>query len=215
MAQQHDTAGIHPPQQARSRESQEKVLNAAEQVLLTGGIEEFTIAAVAEHAGVSVGAIYRRFTGKEPLLHAVKDQLLARLEHNVTAALAPCDDELATVLEAFAHALATTFADHHRVFPELLSGQHDQARERGLRTLATIQRAATEAAEPHLDEIRHPEPRPALAFALRTILGSCMHRAATAESWPDELPWTRWADETTTMAMTYLTSTRPNTPTTH
>ena len=63
--------GFHPPQQARSRASLRKVLASAEHVLSTGGIDEFTIAAVAEHAGVSVGAIYRRFTGKEQLLRAL------------------------------------------------------------------------------------------------------------------------------------------------
>ncbi|WP_254125171.1 TetR/AcrR family transcriptional regulator [Amycolatopsis sp. CA-230715] len=190
---------FRPPQQARSRKSLRKVLAAAEHVLATGGIDEFTVAAVAEAAGMSVGTIYRRFTGKEQLLHAVKDQLLGRLETGVAEALASAEEGLEGALSAFTHAMARTFSRHDRIFPALLSGQQEEGVERGLQALAAIQDALTEAAGPYLDDAR------ALRFAARTIIGSCVHRAATCRSWPDGVSWTGWADETTKLAVAYLT----------
>ncbi|MCE7010151.1 TetR/AcrR family transcriptional regulator [Kibdelosporangium philippinense] len=194
--------GFRPPQQARSQESLQKVLTAAEHVLNTGGIDEFTIASVAEHAGVSVGAIYRRFTGKEQLISAVKHHLLEQLETGVTDALHAAPAGLHGIFSAFTHAMAHTFSGYTRAFPQLLNGQSAQGLERGLQALETIQQAVLAAADPYLDDIT----REAAQFAARTIIGSCVHRAATCHSWPDGLTWPAWADATTEMTMTYLKS---------
>ncbi|MET8998943.1 TetR/AcrR family transcriptional regulator [Amycolatopsis sp. NPDC004169] len=186
--------GFRPPQQARSRASLEKVLAAAEYVLAHRGHEEFTIGAVAERAGLSVGAIYRRFAGKDQLLFAVKHQLLDRLETNVGTALRGSGPGLREVVGAFTRALADTFATHDRIFSELLDGQRADGRERGLQALAAIQQAFVEAAG----------DSPAVRTAARTVIGACVHRAATGRYWPDGLDWTTWAAETTEMTLAYL-----------
>ncbi|WP_410590886.1 TetR/AcrR family transcriptional regulator [Amycolatopsis sp. lyj-23] len=188
--------GFHPPQQARSRASLEKVLAAAEHVLGHRGHEEFTIGAVADQAALSVGAIYRRFAGKDQLLFAVKDQLLGRLEANVGDALRDAGSGAREVVGAFTRALADTFAAHDRIFSELLDGQRADGRERGLQALAAIQQAFVEAAG----------DRPAVRMAARTVIGACVHRAATGRYWPDGLDWTTWAAETTEMVLAYLAS---------
>ncbi|MDA3645330.1 TetR/AcrR family transcriptional regulator [Saccharopolyspora indica] len=210
MSQPHADAAFRPPQQARSRMSLQKVLTAAEQVLATSGIEEFTVAAVAERAGVSVGTIYRRFTGKEQLLHAVKDQLLGQLETGVEEALSSAEG-LDGVVAAFTHAMARTFSQHDRIFPDLLSGQRADGVERGLQALAAIQGILVEAAAPHEDDIRRADRGLALRVAARTITSSCVHRAATCRAWPDGLTWSSWADETAELAVAYLTT--PGSPT--
>ncbi|KZB86990.1 TetR/AcrR family transcriptional regulator [Amycolatopsis regifaucium] len=205
MSQQSAEQGFRPPQQARSRASLQKVLAAAEHVLAEGGIEEFTIAAVAEQAGMSVGAIYRRFAGKEQLLYAVKDQLLGQLEATVSEALRSSAPTLSELVGAFTHALARTFTHHGRIFPELLDGQRADGRERGLEALAAVQRALLEAAHPCIEEIHRRDPALAIRMAARTIIGSCVHRAATCRFWSDDLSWTTWATETTEMTLAYLT----------
>ena len=198
--------GFRPPQQARSRESLQRVLAAAEHVLATGGVEEFTVGAVADRAGMSVGAIYRRFSGKDQLLYAVKDQLLGQLEAVVGEALRAPAPGLRGVVGAFTGALASTFARHDRIFPELLDGQRADGRDRGLQALAAIQDAFVEAVGPCLGEIRRPDRDPAVRTAARTVIGSCVHRAATLRFWPDGLTWRAWAAETTEMALAYLGS---------
>ncbi|WP_051124839.1 TetR/AcrR family transcriptional regulator [Amycolatopsis benzoatilytica] len=198
--------GFRPPQQARSRESLERVLTAAEQVLAEDGLPGFTIGAVAARAGLSVGAIYRRFDGKEQLLGAVKDQLLGQLEEGVRASLESAGPGLGQIVGAFVSALADTFGSHDRVFPELLDAQRSSGRDRGLAALAAVQDTLTEAAQPALTEVRRPDAAQAVAATARTIIGACVHRAATCRFWPDGRSWPEWAAESAEMALAYLTS---------
>jgi AcrR family transcriptional regulator len=56
------------PQQARSAELVEAILDAALQVLAKEGAQRFTTARVAERAGVSVGSLYQYFPNKAAIL---------------------------------------------------------------------------------------------------------------------------------------------------
>ncbi|WP_447727651.1 TetR family transcriptional regulator [Sphingomonas koreensis] len=56
------------PQQARSNALVAAVLDAAVQVLTTQGARRFTMARVAERAGVSVGSLYQYFPNKAAIL---------------------------------------------------------------------------------------------------------------------------------------------------
>ena len=198
--------GFRPPQQARSRESLAKVLTAAEHVLAEEGLPGFTVGAVAARAGLSVGAIYRRFDGKEQLLSAVKEQLLGQLEERVRSSLESSGPGLAAIVGAFVDALADTFGSHDRVFPELLDAQRSTGRDRGLAALAEVQESLTDAIRPALAEVRRPDPATAVAAVARTIIGACVHRAATCRFWPDGQSWAQWATGSAEMAVAYLTS---------
>ncbi|MFB9924950.1 TetR/AcrR family transcriptional regulator [Amycolatopsis halotolerans] len=198
--------GFRPPQQARSRASLQKVLAAAERVLAEQGLESFTVAEVAAQAGMSVGAIYRRFEGKEQLLYAVKDQLLTELETTVRDALHAATPGLRPIFDAFVAALAQTFQEHDRIFPELLDAQRSDGRDRGLAALSAIQDALLEALAPFLADTG------GLEMAARTIIGACIHRAATCRFWPDDRSWTTWAEEVAEMALAYLASPAADSP---
>lgn len=56
------------PRQARSTQLVDDVLQAAIQVLATEGAQRFTMARVAERAGVSVGSLYQYFPNKAAVL---------------------------------------------------------------------------------------------------------------------------------------------------
>lgn len=56
------------PQQSRSRESLIKLLKAAVEVLGQHGVAGTTIPRIAAHAGLTPGAVYRRFRNKDVLL---------------------------------------------------------------------------------------------------------------------------------------------------
>jgi len=56
------------PQQGRSSQLVEAVLEAAVQVLMSEGAQRFTTARVAERAGVSVGSLYQYFPNKAAIL---------------------------------------------------------------------------------------------------------------------------------------------------
>nr|WP_202507404.1 TetR/AcrR family transcriptional regulator [Amycolatopsis rubida] len=176
----------------------QKLLTAAEQVLAEQGLESFTVAAVASRAGMSVGTIYRRFDGKEQLLRAVKDRLLTQLETSVRDALRSAPPDLRSIFTAFVAALAQTFEEHDRIFPELLDAQRSDGRDRGLAALSAIQDA--------LLEVLPSAETADLKMAARTIIGACVHRAATSRFWPDDRPWETWAEEAAEMALAYLAS---------
>ena len=56
------------PKQARSRESQQRILEATLALLEDRHFESMTIADIAEHAEMAVGNFYKRFKNKEALL---------------------------------------------------------------------------------------------------------------------------------------------------
>jgi AcrR family transcriptional regulator len=75
------------PQQDRSRAALARIVNASQRLLKTSSIDDFSMAAVAEAAGLPVGNIYRRFRGKDQLLQAIKEDAIARIENAVTERL--------------------------------------------------------------------------------------------------------------------------------
>src|SRR5436190_18964587 len=77
------------PQQARSRESLRKLLKAAAEVLGHHGVEGATIPRIAAHAGLTPGAIYRRFRDKDALLEAVILGILERQDERLRLGIAP------------------------------------------------------------------------------------------------------------------------------
>ena len=202
-------SAVRPPQQARSRAALQRLLASAEQVLVNDGIKEFTIARVAEHAGVSVGGVYRRFASKEQLIDAIRYELVARLEHAITEALAAQSSSLADVLDAFTAALSQTMADSGQVIPAILAGGRSaDVPEHGLRTMITLQQRFIEAAAPYRGQIRRPNPDAALNIAFRSVIAASAHRAAVAPWWPDGLTWQQWAAEIAEMTAAYLTAER-------
>ncbi|HLA80061.1 MAG TPA: TetR/AcrR family transcriptional regulator [Thermoleophilia bacterium] len=68
------------PLQKRSRESLERILEAAEEQIRAEGLESLTIADVVRGAGLSVGAFYSRFPDKTALLHAVQERFHNKIE---------------------------------------------------------------------------------------------------------------------------------------
>ncbi|MET4897527.1 TetR family transcriptional regulator [Sphingomonadaceae bacterium jetA1] len=93
------------PQQARSIELVESVLDAAIQVLTAEGAQRFTMARVAERAGVSVGSLYQYFPNKASILFRLQsdewkrttDMLRGILEQQDTPPL----ERLRTAVHAF------------------------------------------------------------------------------------------------------------------
>lgn len=201
--------GLPAPQQARSRAALQRLLAAAQDVLANDGIDEFTIARVAERAGVSVGGVYRRFAGREQLIEAVRHELLARLENAVTEALDNAGPSLAEVISAFTAALSAILAESGHVIPAMLaSGHRAGTPEQVPRTFTAVRQRFFDAVSPYRDQIRHPDPSAALNVAFRGVMAASAHRAATAPWWPDGLDWQQWAGESAAMATAYLNSER-------
>ncbi|MCX5535974.1 TetR/AcrR family transcriptional regulator [Streptomyces sp. NBC_00006] len=205
MTDQHDRpAPYRQPQQARSAATLARVLRAAEEIAASSGLEEMTITGVAARAGVSVGTIYRRFEDKEQLINALTERMLERREAYVTEQLSKAEPSLPGVMDAYAHALLHSFADHSNLFPELLRTRGTKPPDRGARTITEVHRLLLEAAAPYAGEIRRSDPHKALDTAARAILGACFHNSVRPDPATGEQAQRQYADELSDMAIAYL-----------
>ncbi len=102
----------HPPQQRRSQERVERILDAAARLLEDRGVEALSTRAVAERAGVSIGSLYRFFADVDDVLEAVARRYVAGLRESLAAARPDGShgswrDELQAVVDAIVAYCAT------------------------------------------------------------------------------------------------------------
>jgi AcrR family transcriptional regulator len=76
----------HVPQQRRSQERVERILDAAASLLEERGVAALSTRSVAARAGVSVGSLYRFFADIDDVLRAVALRHVTRLDETLTAA---------------------------------------------------------------------------------------------------------------------------------
>ena len=93
---------VRPPQQARSQETLDRILEAAGTLVSEKGFEDATVGDIVRRAGSSVGAFYARFRDKEGLLYALSDRYLAEATATADDALDPERWEGASVAEIIA-----------------------------------------------------------------------------------------------------------------
>ena len=67
------------PVQARSRETVERILDAAAVLIEEGGVDAVTTRAIAGHAGITAPSLYRFFADREQVLDALIEEHLGRL----------------------------------------------------------------------------------------------------------------------------------------
>lgn len=111
----------------RHETRREAILDAAKALLVERGIEQFTIAAVAQNAGVSKSAVYYYFESKEELIGGLAERVLRR-EHEVLGPMVRSAESSAGALVA----LVRGFVDHHLadldsfrvayVWPQVMAG---------------------------------------------------------------------------------------------
>lgn len=122
------------PQQGRSRDLVAAILEAAIRILRSEGASAFTMARIAEKAGVSVGSLYQYFPNKEAVLFRLQTEEWQQTADTVAAILTDTGKTPAQRLRAmvsffflseceeapFRHALAEA-APLYRATPEALA----------------------------------------------------------------------------------------------
>jgi len=81
MPMEHSRA----PKQQRSRQSFDRMLDAAIEILNQGGLSALTLAEVSRRSRVSIGSIYCRVDSKEDLIREVQARVLAEMDHEFAA----------------------------------------------------------------------------------------------------------------------------------
>jgi len=164
------------PRQARSRESERKLLKAATEVLGQHGVDGATIPRIAEHAGLTPGAIYRRFPDKNALLETVVQAILENQDARLRVVLTPVMTQQIP-LPVLAEHLITSMLLSHRVNAGLLRGLREFARGHDnvafKNRITKIERRTLQYVVDlflqHRKQIRHPNPALAVSFAFMAL----------------------------------------------
>lgn len=178
-----------PPQQSRSQETLDRILDAAEIVLESKVFSEATLAEIMDQAGVTVGAFYRRFPDKDALLHHLDERLFAELYARADAVLTPDRWDgapLADVIAAFTAEAVALYRSRRGLLRSLfLRSRIDpviaaSARQLNAHLLARL--GAVLGARS--SEIRHPDPERAIALGYMIVIGGLRETVLFGEVWP-------------------------------
>ena len=168
---------VRPPQQARSQQTLDRILDAAEALVTEKGFADTSVAEVARRAGSSVGAFYTRFRDKDGLLHALYERFLEQAVATADDALDPERWEgaaIAEILDEVVRFLVSIYRDSEgllRAF--VLRGRIDpefQARQE--RLSHHVSRKLSELLVARRDEIATSEPERAASFGLTVVIST-------------------------------------------
>jgi AcrR family transcriptional regulator len=181
------------PQQARSRESLGKLLKAAVEVLGQHGLAGATIPRIATHAGLTPGAVYRRFRNKDVLLETAILRVLED-QHKVLRLSLTAEAAAAIPLTILADQVINSLVISYQVNARLLRAIRQflmenegtpfwkKASKLEMQTFEYL--VATLVTGRH--EIQHANPRSAAALGLVMVMGALWEVVVTPG---DAKPW--------------------------
>jgi AcrR family transcriptional regulator len=192
------------PQQRRSRQTVEAVLDAVVRVLKQHGVDGVTTNRIAELAGVSIGSVYQYFPDKRAIFVALHDRHADQIGRLIESVLV---EHAASSLEVFVRALIEALVDAHGsdpTFHELISTEvpHGadgarslEARLRGAFRLAISSRARGDMPARDLDRV---------LFVVPHMVEALSHGAAYRR--PPRLSLTAATEEAVRAVLAYLRS---------
>jgi AcrR family transcriptional regulator len=160
--------------QARSRETLDRILTAAEELLETREFDELTMADLADHAGCGVGTVYGRLENKESLLLCLHERYMDAGRQASTAVFQKCADaELDVRVRALCSLLIEFFAGNRGVTRAITNYLFTRPSDDVSANLAIFRRDATAAfrqaasfLSEKVDRRIHPHPQAACEFGL-------------------------------------------------
>jgi len=171
------TPPLRPPKQTRSRETLDRIANAALELMEEGGVENATVAAIVKRAGASVGSFYARFAGKDDLIRYLQDRIWSEATDRWDEALEAQDWgalAMESVVEGVVSLLLRSFrADYNQ--REIL-GRERRHDEEGARRVFAFHQHILSTVTPlflaHREEITHPDADWAIRLGYRFAVGS-------------------------------------------
>jgi len=150
-----------------------RMLDAAESLLDSGGPHALTVEAVVREAETSTGSFYARFGDRQGLLVALQDRFLERLTASLVRSFetAPGDTDLACTVDTIVTDFLDAFRSNRKAFVAfmLLNRSEPSMRDRGAEASRAAAAAISRRLEDHRDEIAHPDPALAAEFGYRTL----------------------------------------------
>lgn len=201
---------VRPPQQRRTRERWQRVLDAGVALLEERGYEAFTIAAVCERAEVVPRFLYARVDSKEALFLAVYEYGISRV-HRAAAVFAddqqwrdlPPDQLVAKAVRE----VVGLFQRHEAFMRSVvrISGVHAEVNRRGARYSQELGDAFTGRLLDIRDRIDDPDPETVIRVAYNAVFSAVIMRVAYGPSFATPpLDDRTFRDTLTTMIRRYL-----------
>jgi AcrR family transcriptional regulator len=166
------------PQQARSRESLNRLLKAAIEVLGQQGIAGTTIPRIAAHAGLTPGAVYRRFRNKDVLLETAILSILENQDRYLRLSLTvevAAEIPFSTLAEQIINSLVSSYRTNARLLRAVRQFLQDKEGTPFWKKAAKLEMRTFEYLVAILvtsGEIKHGDPRAAAALGLVMIIGT-------------------------------------------
>ncbi|MBV9944242.1 MAG: TetR/AcrR family transcriptional regulator [Solirubrobacterales bacterium] len=201
---------VRPPKQRRSRESYERVLDAAHALLEENGFEGLTVQEVAARSGVSVGAIYERFGNKETLLRDVHARLMESMSRAHEGVGEPVGGARAAApaISMVVAGMARIMYDNRKALRAFMHlGAVDEViSARGSKASIALSKTFKRALMPYAAEFRHPEPEVALDVAFRIAYSTLARQVMYGPVFESDrrLSWKRLVDEIASACAAYL-----------
>jgi AcrR family transcriptional regulator len=173
---QNAPSAISRPQQARSEQTQRRLLDAAEALIEEKGLADASIPEIVRRAGSSVGGFYARFRDKDALLRALEERFFLELYARLDAISSPerwQGASLAEIVRPSVEELVRTFRERAALIRCFLvrAGGDAGTFEDGLRFRRDVAARFVALAGPRRDEIRHPEPELAVELGVQLAFG--------------------------------------------
>lgn len=201
---------VRPPQQVRSQKTFERLLDAAEDLVIERGFERTTVADVVRRAGSSVGAFYTRFPDKEALLHCLLQRFLDQSQATIDAGLDPerwHGTPLRDVVAALVQFTLRVFTERRLLIAALQRMLADD-----LALSATFRQVVAARIIERLSEllrarrtvIGRPSGRKALHILVWMILGAFESAAVQGTEGPSDIDPEELGREIADLALSYL-----------
>jgi AcrR family transcriptional regulator len=202
------------PKQARSRETQGRIVAAALELVVERGREGPSVPEIAERAGVSIGAFYGRFPTKEALFDHVDRQLFEESERCWVAFLAPENwrgRHAAEIVREVVRGWVDAVANHHPLNRALTERWRSTPPSPAVRAAAAAHYDAIFDAlgtllEERRDEVGHPDPRLGAKMLIEVIDAVLVERLTFSDTFlvPHKLSRAALVNELTALGVGYL-----------
>ncbi|RMF20961.1 MAG: TetR/AcrR family transcriptional regulator [Deltaproteobacteria bacterium] len=168
---------VRPPQQARTRESLTRLLDAAEDLVSERGFDEASVADITRRARSSVGGFYRRFRDKQGLLHALHERFCEEAQATADEAFDPerwRGADAGLIIDAFVSFLVEIYREKAGLLRAFLvqAALDTSVRERTEALFEYLVTGLSVLLEARREEIGHPDPAMASEFGMRVVLGT-------------------------------------------
>src|SRR5262249_5736397 len=145
------------------------------------GLEGTTIPRIAQHAGLTPGAVYRRFHDKEALLETAILGILERQDERLKTGMsevAAAHIPLPVFAEQIIGSLVTTYRTNAPLLGALREFVHSRSRTtfyaKASRMEARSFERIVELFLTHRGEIRHPDPHLAVSLGLMAVVSTIL-----------------------------------------